>query len=483
MPSTLPDTAAPAPSAPDPTGSVGVDQQTRATALQAALLAEADPRAAAALCVRRLAAELGMSRVSIGFLDGQRLQLLASSDDVPGAAADARAAPSALREQLAAAIAEALDQRATVAVPEPRDQQPRITLAHRRLRDGQGGAVASLPIAAGGVCVGGLCVERHGAGSLSAGDLAGLELLLAQVGPVLHLMRLNARPLHTRLLQAPRASWQRLRAHPRQPAFAAAAVLLLLLLLWPADVRVGGHARLEGEVQRVLVAPADGFLAQVHVRPGDAVRAGQVLLELADRDLKVEARRWESQVAQFEDATAAANARADRAQLVINQARGAEAEAQLALATMKLARAQLTAPFDAIVIQGDLSQTLGAPVQQGNELMTLAPLDRFRVMVQVDERDIASVRVGQRGSVALSALPWNTQAIRVRRISPVAVAVEGRNVFEVEAELEAQPADLAALRPGLQGSAQLVTGRAGLAWMALRRPVDATRLLWWEWWG
>ena len=41
-----------------------------------------------------------------------------------------------------------------------------------------------------------------------------------------------------------------------------------------------GIARVEGLQQRTLVAPMDGFLKTVNVRPGDAVRRGQVLLEL-----------------------------------------------------------------------------------------------------------------------------------------------------------------------------------------------------------
>ena len=41
-------------------------------------------------------------------------------------------------------------------------------------------------------------------------------------------------------------------------------------------------ARLEGAVQRVLSASEDGFLREVHVRPGDLVKAGQVLAELSD---------------------------------------------------------------------------------------------------------------------------------------------------------------------------------------------------------
>ena len=452
-----------------------------ATLLQAAAFAQPDAQTAASVVMAELALRLAHDRVGIGLAHGTRVEITASSD--PSLVADADAADAGA-ECLRAALAEALDQRATLLQPELRAQaQPRITLAQRRLLDAAGGSVVTVPIVVDAVCVGAVCAERHGGRSMTLDDVAAFEQLVGQLGPVLQLMALNARPLHKRLAAWPREAWQRLQrpgSHGRARWALAGAAALAVLTLIPVDQQIGGHARLEGAVQRVLVAPADGFLGQVHVRPGDLVRAGQVLVELADRDLQLDAQRWQSQLAQYEDAYAAANARADRTQLVINRSRAAEAEAQLALATTKLARSRIEAPFDAVVIQGDLSQSLGAPVQQGAELLTLAPRDDFRVIVEVDERDIAALRVGQPGTLALSALPWQTLPIRVKRITPVATAVEGRNVFEVEAALPAPPADL---RPGLQGQAHIVAGRQSLLWRWLRPPVDALRLWLWEWLG
>ena len=293
-------------------------------------------------------------------------------------------------------------------------------------------------------------------------------------------MRLNQRSLAERLRDAARHAWA---DHGRRRARRigiAAAVLLAVLALLPLQWQIGGRARLEGEVQRLLVAPADGFLRQVHARPGDTVKAGQVLVELADQDLQLEQQRWQSTLAQHENAYATANAHADRAQQVIHQSRAAEAEAQLALVQMKLERGRIEAPFDGLVVQGDLSQSLGAPLAQGAELLTLAPQGRFRVIVEVDERDIAQVAVDQQGSLALSALPWDTLPIRVARITPVATPLEGRNVFEVEAALLAPGAQL---RPGLQGSAHIVVGRRPWLFGASHRVVDGARRLWWEWWG
>ena len=446
--------------------------------LHACVLSQADLRSAAAVLVREIALRLGYDRVCLGLARGDRVELLALSGGLPAASG------TPLVERLNAALAETLDQRASLIVPESRLQaHPRITLAHRRLLDADGGSAASVPIVAAGQTIGALCAQRHGSATIRPSDLETLEHLVCLAGPALHLMRLSEQPLRETLEQRLRLGWDQLKQPARsglRVALLGLALGLAGLTLLPADVHVGGRARLEGAVQRVLVAPADGFLKRVHARPGDSVQAGQTLIELAEQDLQLEKIRWQSQLAQFENAYGAANARADRAQLVINQSRIAEAEAQLELVDMKLARGRIEAPFDGLVIQGDLSQSLGAPLQQGSELMTLAPRDQFRVIVDVDERDIAALRVGQSGSVALSALPWNSLAVRVKRITPIARAVEGRNVFEVEAELLEKSAEL---RPGLQGSARIDVGRQPLLQSWSRRLVEATRLTWWEWFG
>jgi len=454
------------------------EAQTALLDLYAQLLSHADLRGAAAALVRETAVQFGYDRICVGFLDGDRMELLALSDALPAASG------SPLVERLTAALTEALDQRASVMLPEPRIQaHPRITLAHRRLLEAEDGSAASVPIVAAGATVGALCAQRRGAGVIRPRDLEVLEHLACLAGPALNLMRLNERPLHAVVKERVRERWERLKQAEQSGlryALIGIALLLAGLAAVPADVHVGGHARLEGAVQRVLVAPADGFLKRVHARPGDSVEAGQTLIEMAEQDLQLERVRWQSQLAQFENAYSAANARADRAQLVINQSRIAEAEAQLELVEMKLARGRIEAPFDGLVIQGDLSQTLGSPLQQGSELMTIAQRDQFRVIVEVDERDIAALRIGQSGSVALSALPWNSLAVRVKRITPIASALEGRNVFEVEAELLEKFAEL---RPGLQGNARIHVGRRPLLWSASRRLLQGARMAWWEWFG
>ena len=76
------------------------------------------------------------------------------------------------------------------------------------------------------------------------------------------------------------------------------------------------------------------------------------------------------------------------------------------------------------------------------------------------------VRAGQHGEIALSALPWDTLPLRVQRVTPLAQAKEGRNVFEVEAVFTAPVS--ADVRPGLMGQAKVRIGERPLLWAWLR---------------
>lgn len=433
---------------------------------------------AAAAFASELAGRVGCEQVAVGFVEDRFAHVVAVSH---GSLEDGRAEP--LRE-IGAAMDEAIDQGVTVSAPGLADDPPRIVLAHDDLLRRLGGSMCTIPIVAGQQLVGAVSLMfRQSDGCLGRERIQAWEHAVSLVGPVLELMRQAERPWRKRVTGRVSRGWRHLwsPAGLRLRAGVATTLAGLAVLLFvPFDYRVGGNARLEGAVQRVLVAPGDGFLKRALVRPGDEVKAGQVLVELAEQELQLERNRWASEVAVHDHAYSAAMARADRAQLVINRAKADEARARLALVDEQLGRIHVEAPFDGVVIAGDLSQSLGAPVQRGDMLMTVAPSARYRVIVEVDERDIGRIRAGQRGQLALSALPWDTLPFEVTRITPMAKAVEGLNIFEVEAALATQPDSL---RPGQRGVARILVGREPLAWVWSHRLTEWARIGLWGWSG
>jgi RND family efflux transporter MFP subunit len=419
-----------------------------------------------------LASRLGFDRVSVGLKRGADLDVIALSHGAQvGQQQD-------LVRAMSAAMLEAIDQSVSIAFPLPNHLPPRIVHAHSLLA-GQGpGSVLTVPLVHAGQSIGALCCERTA--PLAPDAVRGIEHLACVLAPIIDLKQRAEQPWHRHARRALHTYWADRTYRTRRLVWLAAGVAALALACWPTTYNVGAPARLEGAVQRVLVAPSDGYLQAVHVRPGEPVRAGQVLVELAQQDLLLQSQRWEAELRQHENTGAAALARADRAQYALAQARAAEAAAQLELARSQLARSRLTAPIDGMVIKGDLSQGLGAPVQRGDALLTLAPQNAFRVVVEVDEREVGAVALGQRGQLALAALPGDRLDFEVSRINPIATSHDGQNAFEVEARLD-QPAT--GLRPGLQGVAKIQTETRTLGWIATHRVWDWIALKLWSWVG
>jgi len=309
------------------------------------------------------------------------------------------------------------------------------------------------------------------------------ENIGALLGPLLEVRRTVGKPWPAKIAGALREGASPLfgTGHLALKVGVAATVAVLAGAAFiPGDYRVSAPARLEGAIQRVMVAPAEGYLKLAHVRPGDRVKEGQVVAELSDEDLKLEERKAQSELSQIENSYGTALVKQDRAEVAILGAKLEQARAQLALVQTRLQRTQVVAPFDGIVITGDLTQSLGAPVKKGEALMTLAPEHNFRVILEVDERDIADVKLGKAGSLALSALPGDTFPLEVNRITPVATTGQGRNYFEVEAQMKAKADQL---RPGLLGVGKVEAGSRSLLWIWTHRISDWLRLTVWSWLG
>ena len=133
-----------------------------------------------------------------------------------------------------------------------------------------------------------------------------------------------------------------------------------------------------------------------------------------------------------------------------------------------------------LIVSGDLSQQLGGAVRKGQNLFEIAPLDAYRIVLQVAESDIAHLAVGQAGELVLTALPDRVIPFRVTLITAVAHTEGGRNVFRVEATPEAAIPDL---RPGMAGVGKVSVDEARLVRIWTRRFVDWSRLQLWSWLG
>jgi RND family efflux transporter MFP subunit len=432
-------------------------------------------RASAMAIVTELAIQVNCDRVGLGFRRGKHTKIYALSHSAQFGE------QTNLVRAITAAMDESIDQLDTVVYP-PGEDERLVTRAHAKLAEaGASAAICTVIMSSGDTVLGALCFERSNDKPFDRETVVSLEHAATLLGPVLELKRRDDRLLITRAAESLRNLVMKF-VGPRHFATKLVGLLLaglfVFLSMVEGDYRVTADAVLEGAVQRVMVAPINGYIREAEARAGDEVEQGQVLFSIDDRDLRLEYLKWSSQKEQidrrYRDALAAKN----RSEVNIFKAQLDQAEAQLELLKEQIARTQVAAPFDGIVVGGDLSQRLGSPVNRGDVLLSIAPLDAYRVVLKVDERKVSDLEAGQAGQLILKSLPRQQFPFVIEKITPVSEPLEGQNRFRVEARLT-QDAEL--LRPGMEGSGKIMVDRRSLQWIWTHEMVEWVRLWFWYW--
>jgi len=421
-----------------------------------------------------LARRLDCDRVGIGLRRGLDVRLLAVSDMV------APPKDSELVHALERAMAEAIDQAQTIVWPQEGASGRPITTAHEGLRQAQGSrGICTVPLSHEGRPIGAISLERKDDRPFTAAEVQVCEAAAALIGPALELKRRESRPALAKLADSSAQGIKTVlgRRYWRAKLIGLAALALALVLGTQSGAyRVTAPAVLEAVMQRVVVAPQVGYLAAAEVRAGDLVEAGQEMASLDGVQLALERDKLKSRKDAVSSEYHEAMARLDRTRLAILGAEAEQASAELKLVEDQLARLAIRSPISGVVVSGDLSQSLGAPLERGQTLFEVAPLDAYRVVLKVDERDLRAVQQGQGGALVLAGLPSRALLFKVSQLTPVAISEDGSNYFRVEAVLEDDGAEL---RPGMRGYAKIDAGERPLWWLWTHALWERVRILLW----
>ena len=242
---------------------------------------------------------------------------------------------------------------------------------------------------------------------------------------------------------------------------------------------------LDDEDERAAVAQARGAVAQAEAKLRQLRELGlpaaeQALLQAQanhtqarlqhERAVELKTKGFVSQAA-LDDAqrnldVAESQLRAARLQVESNRPAGsdfalaqtalAQARASLGLAQAKLDQTVVRAPVDGTLIARSVEP--GNVVQSGKELMALAPVGETQVVVQIDEKNLAQLKLGQRAIASADAYPRDRLAAELIYINPGIDALRG----SVEVKLRiADPPDY--LRQDMTVSVDIeVARRAGV---------------------
>jgi multidrug resistance efflux pump len=451
-----------------------VVQFAEALDLTALLNAEKRFVAAAMIFCNELASRFECDRVSLGWLKSSYVRLQAIShmerfdkkmDAVEG---------------IEAAMEEALDQDEEILWPRPEGSSS-VVRAHQNHAKEQGSDhIVSVPIRLDDEPVAVVMCERQKA-PFGEEEVRGLRLLCDQTARRLSDLKRQDRWIGARMVTSVREGLGKLLGVEHTFAKVMGILLcaaLAFLLFGKLPYRVEAPFLLKTDDLAYLPAPFDGYIDKVHVKIGDRVEAGKPVLSLDTRELLLEESTAIANLNRYAREAEKARAENALADMRIAQALADQARARLELVHHHLAHAELKAPFSGIVVEGDLEELLGAPVQKGDVLFKVAKIENMYTELKVDERDIHEVGGGQTGQIAFLSRPDEKFPVTVQRIDPVAVVEEEGNVFLLRAELTEDPAFW--WRPGMSGVAKIDVGKRNVLWIVTHRTVDFLRIfLWW----
>lgn len=426
-----------------------------------------------ALC-NELVIRYDCDRVSLGWVKGPYVRLMATShvEKFDPRSTAVRALESVMEE--------AMEQQSLIFYPPSGQQSGLILRAHEIFAEGPGGSfLLTVPIVRGEKVEGVICLERNSA-ALTEADRWEIRL----VGEALSrgLAELHDRDLWwIDRLRVAGKGWLEGLMGPRNAAWklagGAVAGFLLLAMVLPWSYRVDSALAIRSKDLLFMPAPFDGYLRRVHVQVGDRVAQGDVMVELDTSDLSLEESMANAEVQRSASETQKAQGMRQLAEMQINYARQLQSAARLDLIRNQLNNAQIRAPYEGIVIEGDLKKNVGAPVRKGDLLLKFAKTEDAFIELEIDQAYVHEVHVGSKGEFALVGRPDQKFNFTVNRIDPVAVNREGRSVYLARATADGgfQPI----WRPGMGGTAKIEAGDRSLLWVMTHRTVRFLREFFW----
>ena len=224
------------------------------------------------------------------------------------------------------------------------------------------------------------------------------------------------------------------------------------------------------EVKVDVKSAVSGRVQGLRVREGDVVRTGQVLAEVEPdvnqaqslSDVKAAVSQADIKLRDAERELAAQQALFDAGLIPSQTLSNYKTARDLAADTLANARsryqivedrgipisgvsssqqARVTSPMSGVVITKgvELGETVTSGVSSFNDgtvMFTVADLKSLLIRVNLNEVDIAKVRVGQPVRVTLDAYPQKIFNGKVRFVAPAATVVDKIKVFEVEVALD-----------------------------------------------
>ncbi len=423
-----------------------------------------------------LRAKLGCDLVALGQVRGRTIDVLSIS----GFAELSPRSPGVTA--IAAAMEEAVDAGTTLVdqsggLGEQVEHRHRLHAAWRRSVNGD--PVASIPLRLDNRIVAVISLRQPTNQPFEAEQLTRIEQAVTPYAAALVMVERATAGLGTQLARGLKATVKTVlmpRSAPRAILYAIMLAASIWFVFGTMPYRVSAACQVTPALFRQVTAPFDGRIVEAYVKPGDDVKAGDLLAELDTTELRRQHDRLSSQYEVQRITLDRALAEGDSGTVRVAQAELRALGIELQAAGAQLQQARVFAPADGVVVDGDLETLVGQPVSRGTPLYRIAENQGLRLEIAVPDHASSAVGAGLAGRFALDARPDAASDLRIARLRPAAEIRAGKNVFIAEADVSDAPDWV---RPGMQGVAKIDAGERAVWWITLHRTVDWFRLKFW----
>lgn len=429
-----------------------------------------------AMCVcNELSSRVSCERVSLGWYHNGIVKLVGMSHS------EKFEKKMELVRSLELSMEECVDQSDAVVWPAPSGSDV-ITRDHENYaRAVNADHLCSIPLYSGGEICAILLFERREAG-FGENDILQLQIFADQLGPRLADLRKSDRWFGARWYYGAREQLAKLvgvRNTFWKVAGIIVAILLGILLFGRMTYHVEAPFSLKSDDVVFVTAPFNGYLEEVHVEVGNPVKAGELLCQFDTKELLLEKSITSADLTRLMREVEIRRAEDSLAEMGIYSAQADRVRAELERIEYRLDQAEVEAPMNGILVEGDLQERVGARFETGEELFRVAQIDTLYGEVQVEESDIEELEAGMQGRLAFKSRPGTPYPLTVERIEPVARTEESGNVFAVRVSLPESPENW--WRPGMSGVAKIDAGKRSILWILTHETIDYLRLNFWWW--
>lgn len=276
-----------------------------------------------------------------------------------------------------------------------------------------------------------------------------------------------------------RERWRGL-GRKRHALWAAVAVLCLL----PVRQSALAPAEIVALDATTIASPLDGVVKTFHVRPNQAVQAGDLLLSLDDTTLRNRLEVATQSVAVADAEWMAASQKAfdnfqSKGELTQLQGRAQEKRAELTAVQSQLARIEVRAPHAGVAVYGSADDWLGRPVVTGERILQVANPQSAGVLIHMPVADALVLEEHAPVKLFLTVRPLSPLKATVAETSYQAtLSPDGVASYRLRAHLDGSQRTEDA-RIGLHGTAKISGSWVPLMYYVLRRPLATVR----EWSG